>query len=388
MSAKPRDVISAEGVCFLKNLIFLFISSLASADGTFSSGGGFLLKDSHNPWFLRNVTEVKYCVQIDRVNFGLDENSARIQIRKALDFWATDFQYALSNNKLKIASQHFTEVPCSPEVDLTFQFGVLSDAQKRQVESPKDIAAITIRDSYSAINLTGKGYIYVAPSNGPLAYDSEGLEPNVWKKESGLLLYFALIHELGHVFGLPHMGPFGSIMSEGFVESLFTPGFDPKKLTDRPTHFFALPEEQASCPPPILMDQWKKFLNLTEGQCIKIKFSRSKNQVVGSDDVEILAGPSLDNLKSIAKGVLAVVRFFPEFSNPIRISKKQTVFTQDEIVNTGFLMVLGPSIISITKRGVIEVNGVKKALEVRFEQGTAVFTVDGVEPDGTMITLF
>jgi hypothetical protein len=62
---------------------------------------------------------------------------------------------------------------CDESVDLAFQFGWLSQVQQQEIERLKvDLTryvALSIRTDYST-QLRGKGFIYVSPDRGPMAF--------------------------------------------------------------------------------------------------------------------------------------------------------------------------------------------------------------------------
>ena len=205
----------------ISSLLCFNISAMAG----WSSGGGELLRDQINPWFLSNTKTVKYCIQIDEKNFGITLDSARSKVQKSILFWKDqlkDLAYSNppdSKNDFRLGTQNFIEENCSSDTDLVFQLGTLTDEQKQRLVQIDDLIGVTIRTDYDKVNLKGKGFIYIAPEQGPLKPVSSDIIQNMWSTEDGVFLFPVLIHELGHVFGLRHDDNV-EFMSEDFVEDL------------------------------------------------------------------------------------------------------------------------------------------------------------------------
>jgi hypothetical protein len=197
-------------------------------EGTITSGGGYIFGYEANPWFVGNTKVVKYCVEIDRVNFGLEQSKVEIAISEAISSWKKAFatnpfshSEVLPANILVLGTQDFVQVDCAnDDVDLRFQFGVLSAAQTRLVGRPQDFVAFTKETSYDEAQMHGKGFIYVSPESGPLRPTVDDMAEHFWQFSDGLLLELALMHELGHVFGIPHGAAFP--MSPTMCEELIT----------------------------------------------------------------------------------------------------------------------------------------------------------------------
>ena len=80
---------------FLIQLVLSLLLSQVATAGGWSSGGGGLLKDTVNPWFLNNTSVVNYCVLIDEKNFGADQEVVKLQLSRAIDFWKEQFTHAV-----------------------------------------------------------------------------------------------------------------------------------------------------------------------------------------------------------------------------------------------------------------------------------------------------
>jgi len=218
--------------------------SLASAGGS-SSGGGELLEDTFNPWFLTSVPEVTYCIG-SADDFSVPKEVLAQYVANSFDYWSDEFSNAyLPDNLLgenpahalivRVKTSGFKLQDCTDKVDLTFQFGTLGVAESAYVKSraidTRRFVAFTGRLDYDRVNLRGKGFIYVSPDRGPLAFQGDNVVPNAWTADGdNSRLGKVLTHELGHVFGLPHMGGPGSLMDQDFPEMMVSQSL-PRRLT-------------------------------------------------------------------------------------------------------------------------------------------------------------
>lgn len=199
-------------------LIAALMFSVNSYSG-WSSGGGELIGDTQNPWFVKNTKEIKYCVEIDEANFGQTRAISEQRIENAIQYWKKEFAGHSLNLQLKVASQSFVKGSCSTDTGLRFQFGVLTEEQKEKMGDISRIIGVAVRTDYDKENLRGKGFIYIAPSRGPLKIESEEIVAEPWAQYDGELLELILIHEMGHVFGLPHITG-SALMAADSVESI------------------------------------------------------------------------------------------------------------------------------------------------------------------------
>ncbi len=185
------------------------------AMGGWASGGGQILRDSSNPWFLENTTSVDYCIDIDEQNFGLSSTEASKEVAAAIADWvklfnlSEDDYYAAGElepyGQLRVGTQTFNQHDCSENIDfdLRFQMGRLTASQSLTFQNPKDFVGIALRTDYQKENLRGKGFIYLAPVAGPLVPDID-IHPQAWAIYDSLVLKMVLRHEIGHIFGITH----------------------------------------------------------------------------------------------------------------------------------------------------------------------------------------
>ncbi|OFZ51725.1 MAG: hypothetical protein A2381_18655 [Bdellovibrionales bacterium RIFOXYB1_FULL_37_110] len=192
----------------LATFLLCFGNNLLAIHEGWTSGGGSILKDSNNPWFLFNTKEVRYCILHDPENFSASDELIKTVITQAVEFWKKDFSenviFDLGQDGYGVATQNFVFEECSDNTDIRFQFGVLNPEQKKYLGDPRDYIAITVRTNYDRINLKGKGFIYLSSDNGPLKYNTKEKIPNPWSQGDGGVLHKVIAHELGHVFGINH----------------------------------------------------------------------------------------------------------------------------------------------------------------------------------------
>lgn len=376
----------------------LIISSVTFASGGWISGGGELLKNSHNPWFLNNTKDVYYCVKVNESDFGVSRKTIESKLVSAIKFWKAEFNYAITPefkriSKLRIANQNFMQVSCNDlRVDIKFQFGFLEKAQKEYLKDSKKFAAVTVRTSYDEVNLKGKGFVYVSPSHGPLAYNQEGVVEEAWKSNDGDLLYLTLVHELGHIFGLPHIGTMGALMSEGFVEMILIQNNNLNFKNDKFNFFTLVSKSHVICPQQSLLEVWTAFFDLSPNEkCLQFNFKHDfNNQFWGTTTLEVISvnsqGSFIRNVEDIE---LKIYKFNPVYPGVIWLSESQRLFDKAEYIN-GVQGVLGVSLVSVSKKGtfVSKKTGLKKSLSVKFEQGKAGFSLDGVNEYSDFVTLF
>lgn len=234
---------------FLPSLVFsCFVFHATTGLAGMVSGGAELQTDQFNPWFLENVSEVRYCMEIDPEHFGTSLTLAHEKFLEAVEYWKGEFQKTKQSGAKKalpfpfqVATQKFLQKDCSQDHDLALQMGVLHGDQKAIVGNVSTIVGIAVRTEYSEKLLKGRGYIYISPETGPLALRADlGIRKNRWSEKEGSFLKQVFIHELGHVFGLRHNGISGNVMQENFAETVVST--KRVKPVDLSIPFFALPD--------------------------------------------------------------------------------------------------------------------------------------------------
>ena len=216
------------------------ILASTSAQADWASGGGQVIKDSQNPWFLHNTTSVDVCIIWDQDHFHpVDRNVSGLinRFQHAVNYWKKEFSKSfVVSNYVQVATQDFNikevallrggAVPSASclAADLRVQFGWLSVEQitffDTQMGGVQNYLGAAVRTAYDQEILKGKGFIYLKPDSGPLSSQTPGLASNPWNLGRGYLINQALQHELGHVFGLPHKDA-ETIMSVDYLERMF-----------------------------------------------------------------------------------------------------------------------------------------------------------------------
>ena len=198
------------------------------ADGSITSGGGYVYGYEANPWFIGNIATVRYCVDMDEANFGTSRETAEKAIESAIGLWKDALKNAEFGHHqeeplgtLVLGTQDFVKYDCAADgIDIRFQMGKLSPDQTRKLGNPVKYVASAVQTSYDEENMRGAGFIYVAPQRGALKPDADDVAENFWTVVEGFNLEVVLVHELGHVFGLPHSED--SIMGASVCEETIT----------------------------------------------------------------------------------------------------------------------------------------------------------------------
>lgn len=183
-----------------------------------------------------------------------------------------------------LGTQLFEYETCRPSTDVTFQFGYLEQAQRQFIGDPTKFVAVTIRTNYDPINLRGKGFVYVSPDSGSDRYLGVELVNNAWSLGNGGLLYFTLLHEFGHIFGLPHIPGYApgqsgrnGLMSETFTENILNKRvYDAYQFKDSnaPIMIFDYKSSKkiSRCLPQMEGHRWRVFdvfnANQENGRCL------------------------------------------------------------------------------------------------------------------------
>jgi hypothetical protein len=260
----------------------------AGGGGGWIGGGGKIRKDSGNPWWVKNTKDVNFCVDIDEENFGVTRARAEEITISTLNTWKNELDLVSLYNYPGVGTQAFHLEPCSEATDLRVQFGVLTPEQQQEwpknfSERPSQYLGIAVRTDYDAVNMRGKGFIYLSPQAGPFKLEvGRGQNPTPWAYGDGLLAQLVLLHELGHVFGYSHESL--SFMSPELLEFLLSADLPKNNLTPPPktsdvslgSMFRVEKASRESCYGANDFKEGRRFWGLPEGQiCLRAEVERS-----------------------------------------------------------------------------------------------------------------
>lgn len=368
-----------------------FFSLSASADrGGWVSSGGELFRFGKNPWFLKNVKDVEYCVDVDVATVSAPKTVVLESVREAIAYWQNEFKAqasAASSGYAAVGTQNFIEVPsCSLSTPLQFRVGVgtLLPLELEHLEDPRKFVGVSIRKEYDNATLTGQGVVYIASDKGPSAYNakpnSTHLFAEAWRERK--LLLYALIHEMGHVFGIPHTG--SGLMSEVFLEQLLHKRFYQSYLDNPVVPFLLPPLVFESCAPFSTFNAG--FFQIPadaacvrmEGSAIGISYEWNVFYRKTAKDPKVAAG----SLKASPIMQLAVAA---KPASVIQLPSEQKVFSLAERQMNSFL--IGPVFTETTARGVFVSTSSRRPHDLQIELRPESIVMTGIV-GGRMVPVF
>ena len=190
-----------------------------AGDGSGSSGGGDLYKaDFEAAWFIGDQP-INYCIEMAD-DFPIERERVSTTIQAVISQWK---DYVVRKDiekgaKVKLNfNYHYTE-QCSPETELTFYFGVDNPRVRKAKTSFSDPIAFAWKESYDFESGMGKGLVWVKtdPSDNQLFGNQY---PNLHPWRTNNSFYRILLHEFGHIFGVPHVPH--TIMDDNLPNWLF-----------------------------------------------------------------------------------------------------------------------------------------------------------------------
>ncbi len=265
----------------IQALIFgLFVAVIHSAQAAgWVSSGGELFELDRNPWFVKNVEEVKYCIDLDEEGVSADRATVETTIEAAINYWKRelDQKHSITAGLTKLGTQKFVYVGQCPSgegkskergqrhfdeeempsceqsdqgIEVAFRIGyqTLTPKEVEFLADPQKYVGVSLRKRYCDLQMRGRGIIFIASDRGDHSYHNPGhLVSEAWQQPK--LLQYALIHELGHLFGISHSG--SGIMSEVFLDQLLNKNFVDFYAKNPVQSFFSLPERFGVCPGPV-----------------------------------------------------------------------------------------------------------------------------------------
>jgi len=256
----------------------LLSNSGFAGEGGWHSSGGELFRDAKNPWFVSNTKNVSYCVNVDTSSINASPATVKQLIGDAIAYWKSEFSRTIrvTLGNVEVATQTFTEVDCAlgiADIQFLIGYGTLNAEQIKYLDNPAKYIGVTVRTDYDTANLRGKGFVYISSDFGPHSYQTADLRkyaliPDAWKNDP--LLFYAILHEMGHVFGIPHTG--SGLMSEVFLDQLLNPNIYEAFLKQPVESFFYPKITMDSC--DILTGPAKAWFGAPlDSQCIRLESS-------------------------------------------------------------------------------------------------------------------
>ncbi|MGZ5279782.1 MAG: hypothetical protein ACXWC9_07570 [Pseudobdellovibrionaceae bacterium] len=323
-------------------IIFIFFHQMSLAQGWVSSGGE-LFQNAKNPWFVKSTSLVKYCIQIEKNHFSADAATVASTLREGFEYWKAEFirsQSLSSASSFQVATQTFEQVDCTANPDIQFQFGygTLTAKQIAELKNPSKYIGVTVRTSYEPIQMKASGFVYFSSDSGPHAYNNKGdLIDKAWSRP--LILKYAILHELGHIFGIPHMG--SGLMSEVFLNQILNKGLVDKYESTPVEPFLRPNSEIESCAVTSAARTW---FGVPAGSfCVQVQTGPmgSPWKVFAKKDKD--ANPEeIGELRSVTPN-MADQRGKPVVV--LELTEEQKVFTAQEAAFRSFI--LGPFLIDM-----------------------------------------
>ena len=317
-------------------LLIPAVPAFAGEDQGWESSGGEIFRFRRNPWFVKNTPIVNYCIQHEANSMSADLATVRRAIRKAIDYWKFEFNSQqpvdLGQGFVAIATQNFVEVECpaSPPVIFKFGHGTLTEEEVEYLKDPRKFVGVSVRKNFDKVNLKGDGFIFIASDLGPNSYRrANNMIERAWQHEK--LLQYALMHELGHLFGIPHTGV--GLMSEVFLDQLLNRRFS-RIFLDKPIErFIQPPPVMEVCSNVITNGRFlHRYFNVdASAKCLRLRLTQVSEEWIWAVESkmtsdspwveagEIKASPSMNQSMGLKPSLI------------VQLPAEQTVFTSREI---------------------------------------------------------
>lgn len=352
-----------------------------AGSGWVSSGGDTHIT-SQNPWMVvgSDATDaLAYCMVVDP-GFGLAPETVAAEIAAAFDWWRQEFSQANYDGGAREVFPRtiIHHQSCQPETDIVFQAGWLTPEQRRYLAQPEDFIAAAVRTTYDSQTLRGKGFIYFAPVTGDLRPQKDGLLPgNFWQQRQAFGAFGKVVsHELGHIFGLPHLAPTArSGASADYADHIMAAGTpfalvagdieDPFAFR---SHVFAMPVYDSFL--DLCLDHYPErqaqaiaaFFGIKASDCLALTLRPGKGSISGS----VIIGTQV--IGTITSGDQELI-----YERPIKIVREQ----RPAPTSTDY----GPAMVTVISSATFTntTSGQTKWLEIVYDRDAASLTlfVDG-----------
>lgn len=349
---------------FIGILLFI-LPSLATAGSGWISTGGELFRFDRNPWFLKNVETVNYCIQLDEATVSADLTIIEKSIEEAIAFWKAEFEKGQAKDQKGMAllgTQNFIyHRSCPQKVDLVFKlgYGALNKEEIEFLEDPKKYIGVTVRTSeYDKVNMRASGFIYISSDKGSNAYHNPGhLISQAWQNEA--LLKYALIHEMGHVFGISHSG--AGLMSEVFMDQLLHKSLSKHYIKQGVTSYMHPAKNMRICSFTGFYNT--SFFNVSkQAKCLQLSETEAFKYDIFEVNGEGEIGKKLGRAHFVASN-------FKDFSAKpitlIHLPPEQQVFSLEDRFLHNYMV--GPFLTDISGKGVFFQEGSRKPIPLFME---------------------
>jgi len=364
-------------VFLLLGTSIVFAGADQKDDGGWVGMGGELFKDARNPWFVKNTPDVYYCIQLDKKDMSVDEPTVAAAFTDALGFWKSEFSRALGagDGRFDLGTQNFHKVGCDDsKVQLRILFGasLLNAKEKEFLKDPEHYVGVTVRTEYDLKQLRAKGFMFFSND-----LNRKGFVSGAWSRPK--ILQYALNHELGHVFGLPHIGT--GIMSEIFLDQLIKPEYI--------DYYERLPVESIIAPNPevasceLILTSTKTFFGMPPSHnCIVLRqLGLFAMQVLSKTD----QNGDLVELGNMKFDTPNPNEFSGKPLSFLQLPLEQEVFTEKEASFRNFM--IGPIGVEFGTSGKFIPKSPGPAKSVYVKIAPTSFSVLGTQPNGSIVAV-
>lgn len=367
----------------------LLVTLVAFAEpGGWVGMGGEVFRFDRNPWFVKNTKTVNYCLVHDASGFSASLETSRQQLKSALSYWKREMRLSVVESQagagwVQIADQEFVEVSSCQDstVDLQIILGPtgLNTEQRQFLKDPKSYVGITVRTSYDLKKMKGQGFMYIGADQGAEQYKNNGeLIDKAWQYPA--LLEYALIHELGHVFGVPHTGT--GVMSETFLNVMLNKKIAAFYVQNPEVPFLSFPQQAMACGTSGTF--FAAFFNLPQStDCLKLK-SESVDGRVWSVWSRADAKAEFEMIGNLRGSPLVALDMNMKPAIFVQLPDEQTVFGVMDKLFSQFL--LGPTFYHRTLDANYTLKGSLKPSPVQMQITPDSIVVSGVV-DGKIKTI-
>lgn len=359
----------------LINMLFLTGSTgFTSGEGSWIGSGGEIFNYSKNPWFLKNTSQVTYCIEHSQSSTSATTDDLRSAVSFAIKYWQAELYQKPGSNtlgELLLATQSFNEIACPDydsdedkpaQVDIRIKFGyeTLTSKEINWLKNPQRYIGVTVRQRYDTEILHGQGFIFIASDLGLNSYNNNSgkLISKAWENKQ--LLNYVLVHEFGHVFGVPHTG--SGLMSETFFDELLSKRMAPFYSSHPVMRFLSAPQDGEVCKGTSNNGEFSSNFFKVDGntECIKIVESKP-----GAELALLAKNKNSTEYLTIGKIILTTPsarKFGMRPAVLLQVPPEQKVFAGSEIPFGSFLV--GPLFIDIDFQGVFKFPDSEKSYPV------------------------